>query len=83
MSVREDGGPAFPNVGAHGHIIEPGMTIRDYFAGQWINGAVGNSFGMQCLAELSIDEDTARNLMAAMAYKMADAMIVARSRAAS
>ncbi|WP_273785666.1 hypothetical protein [Brucella intermedia] len=34
MSKIETGGPAFPNVGSHGNIIEPGMTLRDYFAAQ-------------------------------------------------
>ncbi|WP_025199078.1 hypothetical protein [Brucella sp. BO2] len=32
MSKIETGGPAFPNVGSHGNIIEPGMTLRDYIA---------------------------------------------------
>lgn len=77
------GGSAFPLPLGSQDLPEPqygGMTLRDWFAGQWINGSVGNSFGMRCLAELDIDEDKARNLMASMAYKMADAMIAEREK---
>lgn len=46
----------------------PGMTLRDYFAGQSITGI--------CPTGTASDEH-ARNL-AAMAYRMADAMLLAR-----
>jgi len=57
-----DGGGAFPV--AHSYLIQPGMSLRDYFAAK----------AMQALAQkYSHEGDISRN-----AYKIADAMLKAR-----
>lgn len=42
MSVRDDGGPAFPAEGgsASGLHANPGMSLRDWFAGQALVGCL-------------------------------------------
>ena len=56
-----DGGGAFPV--AHSYLIQPGMSLRDYFAGK----------AMQALAQGNYFDATARQ-----AYMIADAMLKAR-----
>ncbi|NBW38858.1 MAG: hypothetical protein EBR30_28355 [Cytophagia bacterium] len=56
-----DGGAAFPV--AHSYLIQPGMSLRDYFAGK----------AMQALAQGNYFDATARQ-----AYMIADAMLKAR-----
>ena len=56
-----DGGAAFPV--AHSHLIQSGMSLRDYFAGK----------AMQALAQGNYFDATARQ-----AYMIADAMLKAR-----
>ena len=75
MTDRHDGGPAFPR--PHGHLpdhpyysgnsAEAGMSLRDWFAGQALEGRGYDGWGAQDIAE--------------MAYEIADAMIAARSEA--
>lgn len=76
MSKIETGGPAFPNVGSHGNIIEPGMTLRDYFATE-----VSPSF-LKWMLEVSaagkITADEVGQKAAEASYGFADAMIRAR-----
>ena len=68
-----DGGPAFPvplELNANDETIQPessGMTLRDWFAGQAMNGWVS------CSETAGEKKDAA-----GFAYKMADAMIEAR-----
>jgi len=71
----DDGGLAFPRTG--GMIDGPnttdwvdpqsGMTLRDYFAGQYLAGSMANH-------QISGDENTT----ALWAYRFADAMLAAR-----
>ena len=56
-----DDGAAFPV--AHSYLIQPGMPLRDYFAGK----------AMQALAQGNYFDATARQ-----AYMIADAMLKAR-----
>jgi hypothetical protein len=58
-----DGGAAFPV--AHSHLIQSGMSLRDYFAGK----------AMQALAQGNYFDATARQ-----AYMIADAMLKAREQ---
>lgn len=80
---KETGGPAFAqsgftSVGGQNFVSEDcggaGMTLRDYFAGQAIQGWLA-SYGpdMPHPAQNGSDIDAARN-----AYKLADAMLKAR-----
>jgi hypothetical protein len=61
-----DGGSAFP-AHLHGEGYS-GMTLRDYFAGQFIQGGDPVDFDIRM-----------RHDVAKYAYMMADAMLVARS----
>lgn len=73
MSNTNTGGPAFPrNILDHGHgvttVHESGMTLRDYFAAK----------AMQADMTGGVHENDFV-WSAARAYKMADAMLAARS----
>ena len=81
MNKKQDGGPAFPcEVGpvADGYMLQtgdgkwrqPGMTLRDHFAGLAMQGIFANQ-GINCTA--AGDE-----VDAAVAYRIADAMIKVR-----
>lgn len=61
-----DGGPAFP-----GYHLAPGMTLRDYFAGQALQGLCADS-------ELS----TTQQRMAKWCFEVADAMLAERAKGA-
>jgi len=66
------GGAAFPHVSTH--MDRTGMTLRDYFAGQWICGNFDCS---------GFRDSSAYNLAARMAYRFADAMIAERGKKVS
>ena len=78
MSARDDGGPAFPVTGLSvesgpddtevwGSVDCKGMTLRDYFAGQALQGAIAD------VSQSNLPDD-----VAAYAYELADAMLKAR-----
>jgi hypothetical protein len=81
MATINDGGPAFPRIDVehfeagygHGPHCEtqnlPGMTLRDYFAAQAMNGY------LQARNDCSSNPDKC----AAWAYEQADAMLKARA----
>ena len=72
-----DGGPAFP-VPTDVYHTNLGMSLRDWFAGQALNGIV-----QDCMFERLIPDGggkTETDLAAERAYKMADAMLKARSQ---
>jgi len=63
----DDGGPAFPHINHGGSILEaPGMSLRDWFAGQALAGLLANG-GSQFWEQDGIN-----------AYAAADAMLAAR-----
>ena len=62
MNVPE---PAFPSD------IDPGMSLRDWFAGQALTALLGDT---------SVEWDASGERLARFAYKMADAMIKAREQ---
>jgi hypothetical protein len=82
-ATHKDGGPAFPheadyirnNSGGYDFKVDhhPGMTLRDYFAGQALMGILNNA---GCFANMK-DSDVAEN-----AYHAADAMLTAREKGA-
>lgn len=73
MSAPKDGGPAFPVADSHhangqvqyGH---NGMTLRDWFAGQHINGVSGSEWAGEMHPEY----------LAELSYVVADAMLAER-----
>jgi len=68
---KPDGGPAFP-IPAHG-VNSDGMTLRDYFAGQALQGMIA-SHGLAHSAWNTAAPDA----NASLAYQIADAMLAAR-----
>lgn len=74
MSDIKDGGPAFrceqheTQDGAWNHTFDPGMSLRDYFAGQVLGG-----FMAAKPTRFNPDED------AGYCYRVADAMLAARA----
>jgi hypothetical protein len=73
---RKDGGPAFPSEGeGHGDpkYHSPGMSLRDWFAGQAIGSALA------CMNPITIEPD-ANAKLARMAYALADAMLSERQK---
>lgn len=77
----DDGGPAFPfEYLAHDGSLHPpekmvhaGMTLRDYFAGQALNGLTH-----ELAIQLSDGSTTAYDSIAEIAYLVADSMLKAR-----
>ncbi len=74
MGERNDGGPAFPHFIPDGHyngsVHYPGLTLRDWFAGRVLSSA-----------PWSLNEGDAQWIEqhgAAIAYRIADAMLAAR-----
>jgi hypothetical protein len=67
---KNGGGPAFPlrNTDPDDYIPFPGMTLRDYFAGQAL-------IGMLAAKGIYYDEVAVKN-----AYRYADAMLAERER---
>lgn len=97
MSKIDDGGPAFPwedmRDSSGVPMPNPGMTLRDYFAGQALAGIakdaiseyhrLGGSVGwIKNAIDTMPSEDDPCSLSAAAlsAYEMADAMIAQRSK---
>jgi hypothetical protein len=70
----EDGGPAFPAVGGWG-----GMNLRDYFAAAALQGQLANSNAMQNLIKETGGGDAFTTKLSTACYKLADAMLKARS----
>lgn len=74
--IENDGGPAFPREeyqsppSAHG---QPGMSLRDWFAGQALAG-----MNASLTTSSSLPDSTGRALMAENAYRQADALLKER-----
>ena len=71
MKQDKTGGAAFPACDEANMNGTMGMTLRDYFAGQWICGNFDCS---------GFRDGSAYNLAAKMAYRFADAMIAEREK---
>jgi len=73
-----DGGPAFPHDALHQNAggfaePEPGMSLRDWFAGRALTGL---AFGT------SIGDDRDEDARVQAAYRMADKMLAERAKPA-
>lgn len=68
--LEEEGGPAFPFTKKAYSLDYPGMTVRDYFAAQALPGLVQRA----ALGEYN------HAGIAELAYELADAMVVERSK---
>ena len=66
-AIIKDGGPAYPVPNLEHDPDFNGMSLRDYFAGQYIAGAFGGIPGQHLQPDNAASE----------AYKIADAMIAA------
>lgn len=64
MSKIDDVGPAFPMATVDGW-VQPGMTLRDWFAGHALAGLCANNYYPETSCEIT----------ALAAYRLADAMI--------
>lgn len=70
-----DGGPAFPGAELPGHPKHPpGMSLRDWFAGQALTGFLSHPAVLRYKGEVADREFH----YAAMAYELADAMLKQR-----
>ena len=74
MMTKKDGGPAFPSRLPGSTFASGGMSLRDYFAGEALMGAVARE------GILAVSHDREREKTAAQAYALADAMIAERKR---
>ncbi len=66
--ITAEGGPAFA-YGSHEHGGDPGMTLRDWFAGQALAGIATEPRGTRKPSE-----------WASFAYKTADTMLATRAQ---
>jgi hypothetical protein len=85
MSTIKDGGPAFPwneknSDGSHYH-GNPGMSLRDWFAGQVLIGFLAGSWQdpIQADSREALEEDIKG--IARSCYLVADAMLAVREEA--
>jgi hypothetical protein len=78
MNARSDGGPAFPYVVEEEGcetMVNRGMSLRDWFAGQVLVGCLAN----QNTYNHDADPVDFANRLAVGSYCVADAMLAARS----
>lgn len=66
----DDGGPAFPLPA--GGVMQDGMTLRDWFAGQALNGMLSYSMNDACG---NWNNNASKGVAARVAYEYADAML--------
>ena len=78
MTETNNGGPAFPGCvrnSAKKLTRHPGMTLRDYFAGQALTGIMGPNYDW---FTSGTEKGSRTHEAASFAYSLADAMIAAR-----
>ena len=81
MSKQNDGGSAFPvfdsaRGGMDYQCYDPGMTLRDRFAGQALAGHLTHAIPISTVPENMLPEE----YRAQWAYRQADAMIAEREK---
>lgn len=65
------------NIAGDMHLIEPGMTLRDYFAAKAMNGLMSS---YSCASSLYSEIRTNAENIAKVSYKLADAMLKEREK---
>lgn len=70
MSI-DTGGPAMPSHGSMGEVTHEGMTLRDYFAAHAMQSILYET--------IKIEGDATTHRVARDAYRVADAMLRART----
>lgn len=83
LDHRDTGGLVFPLFRKTGDgMIDPGMTLRDYFAGQIMSGLVSDVFNTSKAWEEMAEAENLdpHAVMARVAYAYADAMIKRRAK---
>lgn len=87
MTAIKNGGPAFPHdnqeLGGMHRIAQPGMSLRDWFAGQALTGLLGplvcaSSEAINQAAKVDGFSGTFAEYLAKRAYEQADAMLATR-----
>jgi len=84
MSEKQnDGGPAFPapwhpEMGWSPRQAPPGMSLRDWFAGQFAASAFVNAENLSLASNEELTE--AFSFISRTSYKMADAMLAEREK---
>lgn len=89
MSTQDDGGPAFPFKAEYpttGPQFHPGMSLRDWFAGQVMNGMSAMPEGRRCpMSTVLLGDDAVREWQKEVmendcrfCYRVADAMLRVR-----
>lgn len=77
MTSKNDGGPAFPLPNQ----AMFGMSLRDWFAGQALNGILSDGETQAIISKLSRAENASSTAyVAKAAYEFADAMLKERSK---
>lgn len=78
---KDTGGRAFPTTPEHTERFSgsggPGMTLRDWFAGQALNGLLANKTNMEIAAGAEKDLG---GVISSWAYEFADAMLKERAK---
>lgn len=87
MSTPNNGGPAFPQ---HGWTTNPevlermknqgGMALRDWFAGQALNGLFANLYALTDVQRNQCPSKHLEELAAHLSFAAADAMLKARGQ---
>ena len=80
MNKKNDGGPAFP-CKAYTGLMQEGMTLRDHFAGLAMQGRLAGDTRWQELDFKPINGLDVIQNECVLAYRIADAMLAARSAA--
>ena len=74
--MKLTGGPAFPTLADNGHAMnQDGMDLRDWFAGMAMQGIWSNAIALSQMPRGAESE-----MIASVAYEVADAMLKERSK---
>lgn len=81
MSTPNDGGPAFPETRwddkTRQEVQWCGMTLRDYFAGQALNGLLSNLLALTDVQQNQYPNKRLEELAATLSFEAADSMLKA------